>query len=105
MFNLLLHQNLLQLKELRLNDFNQRKIQEEIQLKEIKSNNAKMVLEFETKIKEMELKYSTQINSEQLRADADLDKILLSIRTLTILYLLSQQITHLQNQQINYHKK
>ena len=50
----------------------------EIQLKEIKSNNAKMVLEFETKIKEMELKYSTQINSEQLRADADLDKILLS---------------------------
>ena len=50
----------------------------EIQLKEIKSNNAKMVLEFETKIKEMELKYSTQINSEQLRADADLDKVLLS---------------------------
>jgi len=50
----------------------------ELQMKEIKSKNARMVLEFETKIKEMELKYSTQINSEQLRADADLDKVLLS---------------------------
>ena len=56
-----------------------RKVAElEVDLKKIKSDNAAKVLEFETKIKEMELKYSTQINSTKIKAAADLNKIILN---------------------------
>ena len=59
--------------------FGKRKLADlELQLKEIKSNNAKMLLENEIKMKELELKYNAQIDSQQLKADADLNKILVS---------------------------
>jgi hypothetical protein len=50
----------------------------ELELKELKSKNAGMLLEQEIKMKELELKYNAQIDSQQLKADADLNKILVS---------------------------
>jgi hypothetical protein len=63
----------------RIDAENRRKQAElELRLKELQSQNAKNILDFESKIKELELKYSTQINTAQLKADADLNKIILS---------------------------
>ena len=53
----------------------------ELQLKEIKSNNAKMLLENEIKMKELELKYNAQIDSAQIKAEADLNKMLVAEST------------------------
>ena len=50
----------------------------ELELKELKSRNAGMLLDQEIRMKELELKYNAQIDSQQLRADADLNKILVS---------------------------
>ena len=36
-----------------------------------------MALDFEAKIKEMALKYNTQLDTAKLKADADLDKMIL----------------------------
>ena len=59
-----------------------RKVAElEVALKKIKSDNAGKVLEFETKIKDMELKYSTQIDSAKIKAEADLNKMLVAEST------------------------
>tara|TARA_R100000951_G_scaffold30249_1_gene26063 strand:+ start:26 stop:1456 length:1431 start_codon:yes stop_codon:yes gene_type:complete len=52
----------------------------EFEMKKLKSNNAANVLDFETKIKEMELKYTTQIDSAKLKAEAELDKVIVSNR-------------------------
>jgi len=48
----------------------------ELELKELKSRNAGMLLDQEIRMKELELKYNAQIDSQQLRADANLNKIL-----------------------------
>ena len=48
----------------------------ELELKELKSRNAGMLLDQEIRMKELELKYNAQIDSAQMRADADLNKIL-----------------------------
>ena len=53
----------------------------ELQLKEIKGNNAKMLLENEIKMKELELKYNAQIDSAQIKAEADLNKMLVAEST------------------------
>jgi len=50
----------------------------ELQMKEMQSKNANMVLDFETKIKELELKYNAQLDTAKIKADADLNKILVS---------------------------
>jgi hypothetical protein len=50
----------------------------ELQNQELQSKNAKLILDFETRIKELELKYNSQIDTAELKANADLDKILLS---------------------------
>ncbi len=50
----------------------------ELQMREMQSKNASMILEFETKIKELELKYNTQLDAAKIKADADLNKILVS---------------------------
>lgn len=50
----------------------------ELELKELKSRNAGMLLDQEIKMKELELKYNAQIDTQQMRADADLNKILVS---------------------------
>ena len=58
-----------------------RKVAElELEMKKLKSNNAANVLDFETKIKEMELKYTTQIDSAKLKAEAELDKVIVANR-------------------------
>jgi len=53
----------------------------ELQLREIKSSNAKMLLENEIKMKELELKYNAQIDSAQIKAEADLNKMLVAEST------------------------
>tara|TARA_R100001443_G_scaffold93539_1_gene100103 strand:- start:2402 stop:4594 length:2193 start_codon:yes stop_codon:yes gene_type:complete len=59
-----------------------RKIAElELELKKIKSDNAEILYENEIKLKELELKYNTQIDSQQIKADADLNKMLVAEST------------------------
>ena len=63
----------------RIDAENRRKQAElELRFKELQSDNAKNLLDFEGKIKELELKYSTQINTAQLKAEADLNKMMMS---------------------------
>ncbi len=40
--------------------------------------NQQMVLDFQSKIKELELKYNTQIDSAKLKQEADLNKIIVA---------------------------
>ena len=57
----------------------QRKIAElEIELKKVKSQNAEILYENEIKLKELELKYNAQLDSQQIKADADLNKMLVA---------------------------
>ena len=59
-----------------------RKIAElELELKKIKSDNAEILYENEIKLKELELKYNAQIDSQQIKADADLNKMLVAEST------------------------
>jgi len=53
----------------------------ELELKAIKGDNAKMLLENEIKMKELELKYNAQIDSAQIKAEADLNKMLVAEST------------------------
>jgi len=63
----------------RIDSENKRKQAElELRIKELQSDNAKSLLEFETKIKELELKYNSQIDSAAIKAEADLNKAILS---------------------------
>ena len=63
----------------RIDSENKRKQAElELRIKELQSDNAKALLEFETKIKELELKYNSQIDSAAIKAEADLNKAILS---------------------------
>jgi len=60
----------------------QRKVAElEIELKKTKSENAKILYENEIKLKELELKYNAQLDSQQIKADADLNKMLVAEST------------------------
>ena len=40
-----------------------------------------MLLDFETKIKDMALKYNTQLDTAKIKADADLDKMIMADNT------------------------
>ena len=60
----------------------QRKIAElEIELKKVKSENAEILYNNEIKLKELELKYNAQLDSQQIKADADLNKMLVAEST------------------------
>tara|TARA_R100001443_G_scaffold4790_2_gene13377 strand:+ start:29 stop:1357 length:1329 start_codon:yes stop_codon:yes gene_type:complete len=60
----------------------QRKIAElEIELKKVKSENAENLINNEIKIKELELKYNAQLDSQQIKADAELNKMLVAEST------------------------
>ncbi len=60
----------------------QRKVAElEIELKKVKSQNAEILYDNEIKLKELELKYNAQIDSQQIKADADLNKMLVAEST------------------------
>jgi len=54
----------------------------ELEAKKLKANS-RMLLGFETKIKEMELKYNTQLDAAKIKADADLEKLVTSNRNKT----------------------
>jgi hypothetical protein len=60
----------------------QRKLAElELELKKVKAKNAEILYDNEIKLKELELKYNAQIDSQQIKADADLNKMLVAEST------------------------
>ena len=66
----------------RIQSEEKRKIAElELELKKIKSDNAEILYDNEIKLKELELKYNAQIDSQQIKADADLNKMLIAEST------------------------
>ena len=83
-----------------------RKVAEiELENKKIKAETAEKILMFETKIKEMELKYNTQLDAAKIKADADIEKLVTSNRNKTFLAAqqssdrLDQQVSNLDGQQ------
>ena len=83
-----------------------RKVAElELEAKKLKADTAASILGFETKIKEMELKYNTQIDAAKIKADAELEKLVTSNRNKTFLAAqqssdkLDQQVSNLDGQQ------
>ena len=77
-----------------------RKVAElELEAKKLKAETAEAILGFETKIKEMELKYNTQLDAAKIKADADLEKLVTSNRNKT--FLAAQQSSDKLEQQVN----
>ena len=83
-----------------------RKVAElELESRKLKAETAEAILGFETKIKEMELKYNTQVDAAKIKADADLEKLVTSNRNKTFLAAqqssdkLEQQVDNLDGQQ------
>ena len=83
-----------------------RKVAElELESKKLKAETAEAILGFETKIKEMELKYNTQLDAAKIKADADIEKLVTSNRNKTFLAAqqssdrLEQQVDNLDGQQ------
>ena len=63
----------------RIDAENKRKIADlELEYKELQQKQQQMLLDFEAKIKEMTLKYNTQLDTTKLKADAELDKMIVS---------------------------
>ncbi len=71
----------------------------ELENKKIKAETAEAILGFEVKIKDMELKYNTQIDVAKMKADADLDKLVTSNRNKT--FLAAQKSSDTLGQQVN----
>ena len=83
-----------------------RKVAElELESRKLKADTAASILGFETKIKEMELKYNTQLDAAKIKADADIEKLVTSNRNKTFLAVqkssdrLDQQVSNLDGQQ------
>ena len=77
-----------------------RKVAElELEAKKLKAETAEAILGFETKIKEMELKYNTQLDAAKIKADADLEKLVTSNRNKT--FLAAQASSDKLEQQVN----
>jgi len=83
-----------------------RKVAElELEARKLKAETAEAILGFETKIKEMELKYNTQLDAAKIKADADIEKLVTSNRNKTFLAAqqssdrLDQQVSNLDGQQ------
>ena len=63
----------------RIDAENKRKIADlELQYQELQQKSQQMQLDFEAKIKEIALKYNTQLDTAKIKADADLDKMMMS---------------------------
>ena len=71
----------------------------ELENKKIRAETAEAILGFEVKIKDMELKYNTQIDVAKMKADADLDKLVTANRNKT--FLAAQKSSDTLEQQIN----
>jgi len=66
----------------RIDAENKRKVADlELQYKELQHQNQEMLLDFEAKIKDISLKYNTQLDTAKIKADADLDKMIMADRT------------------------
>ncbi len=84
----------------RIQSEEKRKIAElELENKKIRAETAEAILGFEVKIKDMELKYNTQLDTAKIKADADLDKLVTSNRNKT--FLEAQKSSNTLEQQIN----
>ena len=63
----------------RIDAENKRKIADlELQYKELEQKQQESLLDFETRIKDMALKYNTQLDTAKIKADADLERTLMS---------------------------
>lgn len=63
----------------RIQSEERRKVAElELQTKELQQKQQEMLLDFETKIKEIALRYNTQLDTTKIKADAELDKMIVS---------------------------
>lgn len=63
----------------RIDAENKRKIADlELQYQELQQQNQKMLLDFEARIKDMSLRYNAQLDSQKIKSDADLDKMIIS---------------------------
>ena len=63
----------------RIDAENKRKIADvELKYKELQQKSEEMALDFEAKIKEIALKYNTQLDTTKIKADADLDKMMMA---------------------------
>ena len=63
----------------RIDAENKRKIADlELDYKQLQQKQQEMLLSFEAKIKEMGLKYGTQLDTAKIKAEADLDKMIIS---------------------------
>ena len=71
----------------------------ELENKKIRAETAEAILGFEVKIKDMELKYNTQIDVAKMKADANLDTLVTSNRNKT--FLAAQKSSDTLEQQIN----
>ena len=77
-----------------------RKVAElELEARKLKADTAASILGFETKIKEMELKYNTQLDAAKIKADADIEKLVTSNRNKT--FLAAQQSSDRLDQQVD----
>ncbi len=84
----------------RIQSEEKRKIAElELENKKIRTETAEAILGFETKIKEMELKYNTQLDTAKIKADADIEKLITTNRNKT--FLAAQQSANQVGQQID----
>jgi hypothetical protein len=63
----------------RIDAENKRKLADlELQYQELQQKNKQMLLDFETRIKDIALKYNTQLDTTKIKADADLDKMMMA---------------------------
>ena len=63
----------------RIDAENKRKVADlELEYKELEQKQRQMLLDFEARIKDMALKYNTQLDTAKIKADADLDRTLMS---------------------------
>jgi len=66
----------------RIDAENKRKLADlELQYQELQQKNKQMLLDFETRIKDIALKYNTQLDTAKIKADADLDKMMMASDT------------------------
>ena len=89
----------------RIQSEEKRKIAElELENKKLRADTAEALLSFETKAKELELKYNTQVDIAKMKADADLEKLITNNRNKTFLEAqrssdtLQQQVSELNEQ-------
>tara|TARA_A100000172_G_scaffold56368_1_gene36335 strand:- start:408 stop:2597 length:2190 start_codon:yes stop_codon:yes gene_type:complete len=84
----------------RIQSEEKRKIAElELENKKLRQETAEAMLDFETKAKELELKYGTQLDTAKMKADTEIEKIITNNRNKT--FLAAQQSANDLEKQVN----